>query len=177
MPSTYTLISSNVLSSTAASVTFSAIPSTYTDLVLRWSARTDYNSGYGDTDAQVNLRFNADSTTKYSYVYVRGNGASASSSYNLNNTSLFLSNAATSVSATSNSFNSAEIYIPNYLSTGSKPLSSITAQETNATTAYLVGLAGLYRGTSAISELSLTPQSSSNFVSGSSFYLYGIKNS
>ena len=38
---TYTLISSNVLGSSAASVTFSSIPATYTDLVLRVSARTD----------------------------------------------------------------------------------------------------------------------------------------
>ena len=38
---TYTLISSNVLSSSAASVTFSSIASTYTDLVLRVSARDD----------------------------------------------------------------------------------------------------------------------------------------
>jgi len=36
---TYTLISSNVLTSSAASVTFSSIPATYTDLVVRLSAR------------------------------------------------------------------------------------------------------------------------------------------
>ena len=41
MPATYTLIASNTLSSAAASVTFSAIPATYTDLVLRYSARSD----------------------------------------------------------------------------------------------------------------------------------------
>ena len=38
---TYTLISSNVLASSAATVTFSSIPATYTDLVLRVSARNN----------------------------------------------------------------------------------------------------------------------------------------
>ena len=41
MATTYTLITSQTLASSAASVTFSSIPSTYTDLVLRVSARTD----------------------------------------------------------------------------------------------------------------------------------------
>jgi hypothetical protein len=35
MANTYTLIESQVLGSAAASVTFSAIPATYTDLVLK----------------------------------------------------------------------------------------------------------------------------------------------
>ena len=48
MPSTYTLISSNVLASSAASVTFSAIPSTYTDLVVRASIRSDATSDADD---------------------------------------------------------------------------------------------------------------------------------
>jgi hypothetical protein len=38
MANTYTLIASNTLGASAASVTFSAIPSTYTDLVVRYSA-------------------------------------------------------------------------------------------------------------------------------------------
>jgi hypothetical protein len=41
MANTYTLIESQVLGSSAASVTFSAIPATYTDLVLKFSSRND----------------------------------------------------------------------------------------------------------------------------------------
>jgi hypothetical protein len=38
MANTYTPIASNTLGASAASVTFSAIPATYTDLVMRWFA-------------------------------------------------------------------------------------------------------------------------------------------
>jgi hypothetical protein len=71
MANTYTLIESQVLGSSAASVTFSAIPATYTDLVLRVSARTDAD----DTSL---ITFNG-TTTGYSITRLNGNGATATS--------------------------------------------------------------------------------------------------
>ena len=75
MPATYTLIASNTLSSSAASVTFSAIPATYTDLVLRWSSRTD-NASVVDV---VLLEFNASGGTAYSTRRIIGTGSAAAS--------------------------------------------------------------------------------------------------
>ena len=75
MANTYTLISSNTLTSSAASVTFSSIPATYTDLVLRISARSDRVS----TTDRLRLTFNSDTATNYSNITLVGDGAAASS--------------------------------------------------------------------------------------------------
>jgi len=176
MASTYTLISSNVLSSSAASVTFSSIPSTYTDLVLRISARND---GAATTD-NAKLQFNGDtSSANYSWNYLRGNGSTASAAitstgvigyFQLN----WFSNGAASVAT--NTFTNNELYIPSYTASQKKQFSWFNAQEDNSSTANLWGYALLYHSTTAISSITITG-SSYNFVSGSSFYLYGIKNS
>ena len=170
MPSTYQLISSNVLSSSAASVTFSAIPSTYTDLVLRASAR---DSGTGGTI--ILARVNGLTTGIYSVTRLRGTGSSASSGSTTNATSLYFG-FIDDASDTSNTFASWEAYFPNYTVAQNHPVSHTSAQETNATAANLDTNAGLISTTAAISSITLTPNGL-GFVSGSSFYLYGIKNS
>ena len=173
MPSTYTLISSNVLSSSAASVTFSAIPSTYTDLVFRISARGQ-RAIYIDG---LVMQFNGDSATNYSTRLLTGTGTAASSFGNANQTSLSF-NSIVGDGATANTFSSTEVYIPNYNSTAAKPLGVITHTENNSATDYFMrALANLYRGSSGISSVVFTPEIGPNFVAGSSFYLYGIKNS
>jgi hypothetical protein len=171
MPSTYTLISSNVLSSSAASVTFSAIPATYTDLVLRMSIRASASAG----TRQLQLVFNSDSSALYSVTQLEGDGATAYSQRGSANTSTTLAtfNANTS---TANTFSNFEIYIPSYTASQSKPMSFDTALEDNATTAYRSVSAQLYRSNTAISTILIRP-SSTDFMATSSFYLYGIKNS
>ena len=173
MPSTYTLISSNVLSSSAASVTFSSIPSTYTDLVIRASIRTD---DAGVQAAQFRIRLNGDTTTNYSATRVFGNSGTASSSRSTSGTLLGAYDANGAGSA-SNTFSSAEVYIPNYAGTANKPISNFgVSEDNNANGVYVGASAGLYRGASAITSIECYV-ASINFVSGSSFYLYGIKNS
>jgi len=174
MANTYTLISSNVLTSNAASVTFSSIPATYTDLVLRFSARTDQS---GSTWSQVRLTFNGSSAANYSYTYVIGNGASPSSGRDSNDAKIVLPFGAAGASATTDTFSNGEIYIPNYAGSTNKPVSGFTAHETNATTAFITATAGLRSVTDAITSLTLFLDSTFQYVSGSSFYLYGVKNS
>jgi len=172
MASTYTLISSNVLSGSAASVTFSSIPSTYTDLVLRVSLRTDTSASF----VQTNLTFNSDSSAIYSATYLYGTGSAASSTNYTADTyarEVYYDGA----NATSNTFGSGEIYIPNYTSTTSKSFSAFGVEEDNNSAARIGVEAQLYRNTSAISSITWAATSGQNFVSGSSFYLYGIKNS
>jgi hypothetical protein len=167
MPSTFTLISSNVLSSSAASVTFSAIPATYTDLVLRWSPRvSSANPINGYT-----LRFNSDSSAIYSSRYIANANGAVDFNYDNGSTEIgnVLVNGGTS---TTNTFPSVEMYIPNYTSTTSKPISYFEAVENNsASSNNLQAKAALYRNTSAITSINI---SGATFVSGSSFYLYGI---
>ena len=173
MATTYTLISSNVLSSSAASVTFSSIPATYTDLVLRASIRTD---DAGVQGAQFRIRFNGDTATNYSRTQIYGNSGAVTSNRTTNGS--FLGTLDTNgAGSASNTFSNAEIYIPNYTGTANKPTSNFGVSEDNNANGVFVGAnAGLYRGSSAITSIGCYV-ASINFVSGSSFDLYGIKNS
>jgi len=164
---TYTLISSNVLSSSAASVTFSSIPATYTDLVLRVSARGD------NTGLLLEMTLNS-ATSTYSNTLLLGDGATASSTRNTGQAYLRAGYVNPSGS-TASTFSSGEIYIPNYTSTTDKAMSSLGMTENNATTAYIANYANLWQTSSAITSISLQV-TGQNFVSGSSFYLYGISN-
>jgi hypothetical protein len=171
MPSTYTLISSNVLASSAASVTFSAIPSTYTDLVLRMSMRGSASADSRDVQITLNA-----ATTNYSFTALEGAGsAGAFTSRGTTETYLFAGYSSAALN-TANTFASSEIYIPSYTASQNKPISSFTVKEDNTTTGAIEAVANLWRNTAAITSIAIQ-LSTGNFVSGSSFYLYGIKNS
>ena len=166
MANTYTLISSNVLSGSAASVTFSSIPSTYTDLVIRGSSRqttgtytsifytfNSITSAYSDTFLDNVPSSSRDSSMAYGYLGKDSGSAT-----------------------TSNTFGSFEFYIPNYAGSTNKPSSSFAVSENNDATAQRINVvANLLGNTAAIT--SVTMSASVSFETGSSFYLYGIKNS
>jgi hypothetical protein len=174
MANTYTLISSNVLGSNTSTITFSSIPSTYTDLVLLCSVRAVYASSFSSLRAY----FNGDSSALASTTRLTGDGASASTSRDANISQGVFGGFTTANSSTSNTFSSHELYIPNYLSTTSKPIWATGAHETDAATAYIQLNAGLWRNTSAITSITVQDFAGgvNNFAAGSSFYLYGIKN-
>ena len=72
MTAKYTVIDSQVLSTSAASVTFSSIPGGYKDLVLVLGTG-------GVAGSSARLRFNSDTGANYSWVRMEGNGSSAAS--------------------------------------------------------------------------------------------------
>ena len=178
MANTYTLISSNVLGSNTASVTFSSIPSTYTDLVLRASTRTSYTADAYPRDTFI--RFNGDSATNYSVTRL---GAQTGSAFSGRTSSasqgIIFEENTNAAASTANTFSETEVYIPNYLSTSNRAFSNFGVSENNDNTYPIIGATALlYRGGSAISSIFLSPQGgTANFLTGSSFYLYGIKNS
>lgn len=174
MATTYQLISSNVLTSSAASVTFSSIPSTYTDLVIKLSARCTYTGNAYPN--YLYTRFNSDTGSNYSETLLFGQDSTAYSSRNSNTTfSQMLTE--NSDASTASTFSNVEFYIPNYLATTTKPFSNFGVAENNATTAYIGGVgASQYRGTSAISSITFSMSAGAgSFLTGSSFYLYGIR--
>jgi hypothetical protein len=173
MPVTYELIASNTLSTSAASVTFSAIPGTYTDLVLRTSIRI---ATTGDTKDTVYILLNNDTTGNLtSNTRMQGEGSTASSGRSSGSSYAFTFVTDRDL-ATSNTFGSAEIYIPNYAGSANKVGSVFDVAETNATTGNWVGArANLWRSTAAITSIVLSADN--NLMAGSSFFLYGIKNS
>jgi hypothetical protein len=169
MPSSRQLISSQVLTSTAATVTFSAIPGTFKDLVLRISARTNN----ADVNKTIRVNLNSDTAGNYSATELRtNNGTTVFSARDTGVTYLnqYLVNGATS---TSNTFGSLELYLPSYTANQKKPIGVFFVREDNATAADIYSTANLWQGTAAVSSIAISA-TTDNFVSGSSFYLYGL---
>lgn len=174
MASSRQLISSQTLGSSTATVTFSAIPSTYTDLCLKVSAR----SSVASTQSNLAIEFNADSSALYSATFLFDTGNTAYSQQWSGDTYLRHYGNIVGSSATSNTFSNYEFYLPSYTASQNKPIGTYGVTENNSSTdATITATAGLYRSTTAISSIRLFANDSSNFVAGSSFYLYGIKNS
>jgi hypothetical protein len=174
MPSTYTLIKGETITSAVASYTFTAIPSTFTDLAIRISVRCS------DLTINNSVKMAANGlTTGYSETWLYGNGATAGSG---NFTTGTLSNwefggtFASGAQGTTDTFSNAEMYIPNYAASQRKIGSNFGVQENNSTgNNYLFTESFNNTATAAITSLTFT--TGGNFVIGSSFYLYGIKNS
>lgn len=186
MANTYMLIASNVLSSPTSSVTFSSIPSTYTDLVLKISAKA--SAATGSTADFAALQFNGSTSSVWSGTVINGNGATASSSRSPANqvydgdAAIFPYVPGGAASVTANSFSNGEVYIPNYASTSLiKPYGIFNVIDNNqaSTAIFTRAHASLFNSTSAISSIKIVTSGggATNYDTGSSFYLYGIKNS
>jgi hypothetical protein len=163
----YQIQSITVGSSGQASIDFTSIPSTYTDLKIVASLRTDNASNLTGL-----ITFNG-SSTSFSFRQLEGNG-SAIASYNGTTNATNTENGS---GTTANTFSSFEFYIFNYAGSINKSFSVDSITENNATTAYQDLNSMLWSNTAAITSISISPGSSANFVQNSTAYLYGIKNS
>lgn len=170
MPSTMRLIARTILGSNQATVTFSSIPQTYTDLYVVLSGRTDSTGGGGD---DVNTTFNG-STSGYSNRRMFGSGSTASSDSNHGGTASLHLGAVTDNGSTANTFGTCEIYISNYAGSTNKSVSATGCQETNAAAAYLIASAGLWSNTAPVTSIAMSPGHGTVWLSGSTFFLYGI---
>jgi hypothetical protein len=158
------LIESKTLGTAAASIEFTSIPQTFTDLVVLYVLRSDtaYNSG----GSYFNLTFNGTSANR-SGRFLSGDGTGAA-------TGSFTPFGGVAPSDfTANNFSNGSFYLPNYSGNTNKSVSGDNVRENNATTGLLGIDAGLWSDTSAINRLTLT-QNAGNFVAGSTAYLYGI---
>ena len=163
MPKTYEPIATQTLGSSSASVTFSSIPATYTDLVLVLQAGTATNDNLG-------IRFNSDTGSNYSNTALSGNGSTVVSFRASNATSIipqyhFVFN---------NNLNSnVIIQVQNYSNTTTNK--TLLARSNNAGVSTDVGV-GLWRNTAAITSVTLIGGSFGySFITGSTFTLYGVK--
>ena len=172
MPSpTMTLIQSvTVPSGGAASIDFTSIPSTYTDLRVVASIRTNRAP---DSDA-IKMRFNG-SSTSFTGKVLYGSGSSASS---FAGTTDGIGNAyVPSAYNTASTFGNTEFYIPNYAGSANKSVSVDSVGENNATYAEMDLIAGLWSNTAAITSISIIPNIGTLLLQYSTAYLYGIKSS
>ena len=180
MANTYILIASQTLLSSAATITLSSIPSTYKDLMLYISARTDNNA-----NQNVSIRFNGDSATNYSTRRLyssNGGGTAADSTSGTSaggNTAHLGSAVGNNNSAMlSGNFGATFNYIANY-SDGSaaKTIASTGGfiDTSSSITASREWTGGYWSATAAISSITLLPyQAGTNFITGTTVSLFGI---
>ena len=169
---TYEAIATNTLGSDTASVTFSSISSTYTDLILIVSGALSV------ADWVPTLQFNSDTNTNYSSTLLEGSGSSAISERLSNKVEIFpgYTNGAW---GTNLDENNVIFQIQNYSNTNTyKTVIARNNVASGSTSSYpgTVASVSLWRSTSAINTITVkVGGGGANFKSGSIFSLYGIK--
>ena len=168
----YDSIATTTLSSTASSVTFSSIPSTYTHLQIRYIAKTSRAA----VNDYAKLEINADTTTSnYRSHTLNGDGGSAYAGTTANAIEIggFPGN------TNADMFGIGVLDFLDYANTNKyktiRTLSGFNQNSASTGTSW-VGLdSGLWMSSSAITSIKITPGTGPNFVTYSQFALYGIK--
>jgi len=148
---TYSQIASTTLGTAAASVTFSSIAGTYTDLVLV------VDSTITDGSVDTYIRINGDSSTNYSRTYLYGDGTSAVSGRN----------------STTDRIGSGSKTIHNAMNYANTTTYKTAIARYGTAGSLSLAQAALWRSTAAITSLSINTIAST-FTTGSTFNLYGI---
>lgn len=176
MAITYEQISSSILSTETNTVTFSSIPNTYTDLVLKVAARN--NTALANS--RIDMRFNGVTTTVYSRNYGI-TGGSAGNSVQTADLDKWENPETTAGTVTpASGFSNVDFYIPAYANPlgdlVTKPAwvnSAVERMITSDSGVAVVFGSTRWRQTAVINSITLTTNSG-NWVVGSSFFLYGI---
>jgi len=163
--STYTPIATTTLGS-AGTITFSSIPSTYTDLVIVLNGNGSRVAGTDDTG----LRLNSDSGSNYSETLLQGNGTTASSS-RASGVNVMFQNTNFRIGGTTGARSTIIYQFMNYANTTT--YKTVIARS-NVSDFNVTATVGLWRSTAAINTIYLYNYTSANFTAGTTATLYGI---
>lgn len=160
---TAVLLTTITLASATATVTFSSLPSTYTSIEILVSTRSDTASGAMDFGM---LRLNGDTAANY------GQGSSATS------TSLSVIRPITSTNWLTSGWTNGTIAIWDYSSSSKHKCITYDNSYNNSTTtmssANYHDDAGWWRSAAVVTSASLVLSSGGNYITGSTFRVYGI---
>lgn len=162
---TFTQIGSTVTVGNAgsASITFTSIPATYTDLVILASTRSNRS--------EVNDGF---------FVYLNGNTANITAKRLYGNSSSGSQDGGSSIlndadTATASIFSNSRIYIPNYALAENHSWSGETVTENNsATNAFVSLVSAIWASATIVTSITLTNETGTGFMQYSTASLYGI---
>jgi len=157
--STYTPLATSTLGSAAASVTFSSISGSYTDLVII------FNGQFSSAARQIAVQFNSDTGSNYSGTALGGTGSVAESYRDINKTLIYLGYMPTA--------NSQIMSISQIMNYSNSTTYKTALFRSNDAAGYVATGTGLWRSTAAITSIKVFPQAG-DFNSGSTFTLYGI---
>jgi hypothetical protein len=163
------LIESKTLATAAASIEFTSIPQTYTDLVVLISSRAADTGSNGRRDLRVTIN---GLSTGYTGRELRGFDSAAVGSTTSSSTYWDMMRMPDNT-ATASTFGSAILYFPNYFTTGAKSVSMDSVSENNSSTSYYLSIAGgLQSNTSAITSVAFA--NGTTMAIGTTASLYGI---
>jgi hypothetical protein len=158
MPTTYEPIATQTLGSSAASITFSSIAASWTDLrIVLVSAR--------DSGSAINYRFNSDSGTNYSKTRIYGFGASVGSDSDVSDTKIGTNNYGTYLH-----LHTLDVF--SYAGSTYKTCLYEVNGDNNGSGTVSRGV-GLWRNTAAITSLTIL-LTSGTLAIGTTATLYGI---
>lgn len=163
-PSAFDSIATTTLSSPQSTITFSAIPSTYTHLQIRMLA---------NANADLNFQLNGDTTSIYPYHFLYGAGTSATSAADVSYTRGYFGYGGFSGAT---AFTAVICDILDYTSTNKKKtVRTLTGSSSNTGGGVMLA-STLWNATpAAITSINIFSFGGANFGTGSSFALYGIK--
>lgn len=167
-PSSYESIATATGNGSAASITFSSIPATYTHLQLRILVRDSSSN-----NSQYQLWFNSGASATYGSHRLTGNGSTATATGSASNTEMQYA-AFTGTIATS-TYGASIIDIHDYSSTSkNKTVRSFFGYDSNG--AGTLGLSSaVWVATSAITDITFYNANNNGLATGTTISLYGIK--
>jgi len=170
----YEAIASNTLTSTASSVTFTSIPSTYKHLEIRGVARHDYSAW----NQPIFVTVNSDTATNYgSQGFINNYNGLGFVAYYDNAAPCYYAQRSAGASSPSNYFGGINFSIIDYAKTNKSKIflsemgGALSGTSSNNWAVSMAG--GHWRNTNAITSITLSTQNGS-FVAGTRFSLYGI---
>ena len=170
-PNSYDLITSTLIASNTASVTFNSLGSysEYKHLQIRYIAR-----GSGTSD-QIDLRFNGLTAANYATHRLRGTGVSVQTSGSSSASSVSFETAMTNNSSASNRFAAGVLDFIDFSNASKNPMvRGLYGLAADPPGNRITQRMGIYPSAQAITSITLIA-GGDNFVSGSRFSLYGIK--
>ena len=171
-----TQIAQSILGGASASVTFSSIPGTFTQLMLIIIGRSSVSA----LSDNILMQLNGDTGANYDYEQMDSNETIApASSQATAQTSTSAVGVVTGATATANQPGSVEITFPGYSGTTfSKTMHAVgwlNRSTSSATSKDIIVTSAHWRSTAAINAINIFLASGANFIAGSSFTLYGLK--
>ena len=156
----------------SSSITFSSIPSTYQHLQLRLIGR----SAYAGASEAIRMQLNGQTATSYYTNHLLyGDGTSALTDNDVNSVAGFNIHRLPAATSTASVFGGIVLDILDYTNTNkNKTLRALGGWDANGSGRINFN-SGLFTSTTAISSITLTLSTGSNYAEYSSFALYGIK--
>jgi len=169
MPATYEPIATQTLGSSASSITFSSIPSTYTDFRVVYS----YIAAAGQGGNATLLRVNSDTGSNYSFTNLTSTGGTPNTSSVTSNSSIPIEGSSPGTYSNIPTFVAVNIFA--YASASVRKTFLIEMNhDVGADGGIVRKICGMWNSTSAINSITLST-SSQNFGAGTTATIYGIK--